>query len=232
MPSPKDYDELWRDVRNGLAQLRAFMRNPFANTSLSAPAPGVLNVDGILQGSGFDGDLDTNDVGTTGWAMSGSKVALPEVLLRPGSIGNEILTSPSAPQAIYTSAQGFSLSATLTNVLTSTVPVPSGFTKAAVTLTARAYAVNPNTTGGNNGAGGDYLYSQANINGFNGYSLPTGVSGGNGAGTNVSTYALVLSDLAAGSSITLQCAAQTGLLSWAANATNTADLSATIVWYR
>jgi hypothetical protein len=217
--------EPWKSLRAKIEELEEWVRklqnrSPFFGTGMHANGNGGIDSDNFVAGtSGYsfkaDGNAEFNDL-----------------TLRGGIIGNDALTSPSTPQAIYTSAQGFSLSATLTNVLTSTVPVPAGFTKAAVTLTARAYAVNPNTTGGNNGAGGDYLYSQANINGFNGYSLPTGVSGGNGAGTNVSTYALVLSDLAAGSSITLQCAAQTGLLSWAANATNTADLSATIVWYR
>lgn len=205
----------------------------FEGTGLSVPSPGVTQVDGSLIVQNGEAKSGNYASGSAGWHLGNDGNAEFNALtLRGGIIGNDALTNPSSPQAIYDSVQNFGLTTTLTNIRTTNVTIPAGFTKAAVQLTVRAYATNPNTTGGNNGAGGDYLYAEANINGYNGYALPTGVSGSNGSGTNVSTFALVLTGLTPGGTVVLQCAAQTGFLSWAANASNTADVSAMIVWYR
>ncbi|MGZ4518951.1 MAG: hypothetical protein ACXVXP_09705 [Mycobacteriaceae bacterium] len=218
--------ELERRVRDleRLVQEMAAARTLENATINSAAGLGIRTSD-------FDGTSFANP-GTVGNYWGGDGQVISKVLFRPNAISNDWLANPSTPQAVYDSVQNFSLSTTLTNIRTTPVTIPAGFTKAAVQLTVRAYATNPNTTGGNNGAGGDYLYAQANINGFNGYALPTGVSGSGGSGTNVSTFAVVLTGLTPGGTVSLQCAVQTGFLSWAANANNTVDLSASIGWYR
>jgi len=207
------------------------LNNVLANTGLSVPGPGVTQVDqtfNVLGTQNVSGNLNV----TGNETVSGNLTVSGALVLPNGSVSSAWLVNPTSPQAVYDSVQNFSLSTTLTNIRTTSITIPSGFTKAAVQLTVRAYATNPNTTGGNNGSGGDYLYAQANINGFNGYALPTGVSGSNGSGTNVSTFAVVLTGLTPGGTISLQCAVQTGFLSWAANASNTVDLAASIGWYR
>lgn len=218
-------------VESKLSFILERLNNVLANTGLSVPSPGVTQVDGSLNVVGTENVSGNLNV-TGNETVSGNLTVSGALVLPNGSVNNAWLVSPVSPQAVYDSVQNFSLSTTLTNIRTTNVTIPSGFTKAAVQLTVRAYATNPNTTGGNNGSGGDYLYAQANINGFNGYALPTGVSGSNGSGTNVSTFAIVLTGLTPGATISLQCAVQTGFLSWAANANNTVDLSASIGWYR
>lgn len=142
-----------------------------------------------------------------------------------GKISNDALTNPVAAVAKYDYVTNFSMPASLTNIRTLSVPVPAGFTQAAVSLTVRVYALNST-------AGLDYLYSQANINGFNGLSLPTPVSGSGGSGMNVSTFSIVLTGAGLGSAVVLQIAAQSNFASWAADPSNSADLSASISWYR
>ena len=241
---PRDDYAAWqKSVEAQIALLHEMINNPLANTGLSVPSAGIVECDGTFNVVGTEnvsGNLSVSGTQTVGGnlnvtgseTVSGNLTVSGTLVLPNGSVNNDWLVNPSSPQAVYDSVQNFSLSTTLTNIRTTNVTIPAGFTKAAVQLTVRAYATNPNTTGGNNGAGGDYLYAQANVNGFNGYALPTGVSGSNGSGTNVSTFAAVLTGLTPGGTISLQCAVQTGFLSWAANSTNTVDLSASIGWYR
>lgn len=187
---------------------------------------------GAIQSDNFDGDLANLDAGTTGWAMNADRAAFGELILRPGSIGNDSLTNPVAVESVYDSFGGFGLTTSMVNIRTKTVPVPAGFTKAAVSITVRVFAVNMGTTGGYDGLGGDYLYGQANINGYNGYALPLAVSGNGGSGTNISPFSAVLTGLTPGSSVSLQIAAQTAYANWAANAQNVAEISGSVQWYR
>jgi hypothetical protein len=232
VPAPKDYDALWREVRDGLAQLRRFMRNPFANTSLSAPEPGVLNVDGILQGSGFDGDLATDNVGTTGWAMSADKVALPEVLLRPGSIGNDILANPVVPGIARLSASGFSLTTSYVNKDSVSLTVPDGCTRLLVALSGHLYVVNQNTTGGADGTGTEAIYIRLSIGTQNSTSTPTGVSGNFGFATSNGGDAFILTGLTPGDTLTFAVAGKCGYVSIPAYVDNYIVATASLTWLR
>jgi hypothetical protein len=78
----------------------------------------------------------------------------------------------------------------------------------------------------------DYLFSQANINGFNGFALPTAASASGGSCLNVSTFAVVLSGATLGSNLVLQAAVGTQFGTWASSASNIADIAASITWYR
>ena len=185
----------------------------------------VVDPDGMVRSALFDGDLGAGEVGTTGWAMDDTAAALPNLLLRPGSVGNEALANPTKPGSIYAYATGFGLSTTHENILTATIPVPDGFTIAHVTVTGRVFAYN-------NTAGLDYLSGEANIAGSNGWGLPLAVSGSGGSGTNVSTFTKTLTGLVAGATFDVQMAAWATFASWATKPDNTVELSGSITWYR
>lgn len=233
MPSPKEFEGYIRDLRAGLQQIRTFLRNPFANTGLSVPGPGVVQVDGALVVQGGEARSGNYTAGSTGWRLRpDGTIEMNDAQIRGGIIGNDALTSPTKSEAIYASTTNFSLTTTPTNKLTKTLTVPTGFTSAAITVTARVFIFNPNTTGGYDGAGGDYLYGAANIAGLNGWSLPLAVSGSSGSGTNISTFSTVLTGLTPGGSVLVQAEAQTAFASVAADPGNTAELSGMVTWYR
>lgn len=185
----------------------------------------ILGKDATIQSEDWDGDLGTRDAGENGWAVSRVLAAFADFVVRPGSIGNDLLTSPVDPISSYDYVTNFAVTTTLTNIRTKTIPVPAGFTKAAVALTVRVYATN-------NSAGLDYLYAQANINGFNGLALPVAATNGNGSAMNVSTFSAVLDGANLGSNLVLQIAAQTAFGAWSSDPVNAADLSASVAWYR
>lgn len=174
-------------------------RNPLANTGMRCTAPGQFEIDGTV-------------------TVTGDFIA-------EGKISNDALTSPVAPGSIYAYSQGFDLPTANTNIVTSTITVPDGFTKAAVSIVTRVYAVNhtPDL---------DYLYGEANIAGLNGFALPLAVSGNNGTGTNVSPFSTVLDALIPGDTFTVQQAVHTAFAPWPADGSNTAEISGSILWFR
>jgi hypothetical protein len=199
--------------------------SPFFGTGMHPTADGGMTVDGQMAGSGWDGDLAAGDVGTTGWAMNATRAALPELLLRPGSIGNEALTSPVVPGYLFNSISGFGLTTALTNIQTVNLTVPAGCTRLSAFIVGRVYATN-------NTAGLDYLYAQTNVAGYNGNALPLAVSGSNGSGTNISPFAVLLTGLTPGATITVQMAAQTAFAPWASIAGNISELNGSLNWFR
>jgi hypothetical protein len=208
-------------------------RSPFTGTGLSAPASGVTQVDGSLIVQNGEAKSGNFAAGSAGWHLDhGGNAEFNALTIRGGIIGNDALTSPVGVGAIYDSLTNFALTTVLTNIRTTNITVPSGFTKAAVSIVVRVYAINPNTTGGYDTHGGDYLYGEANIQGFNGYALPLAVSGSGGSGTNISPFSTVLSGLTAGSTFNVQIAASTNYANWAANASNTAEVSGSVLWFR
>jgi hypothetical protein len=197
MTAPRDFTQRFLDLEREVRMLRT--RSPFANTGISITAPGQFEIDGSV-------------------TVTGDFIA-------EGKISNDALVAPVAPGSIYDSRTNFALTTTLTNIRTTTITVPAGFTRAAVSIVVRVHAFN-------NNAGLDYLYAQANIAGYNGYALPLAVSGSGGSGTNVSPFSAVLSDLTPGGSFTVQIAAQTAFASWAADTQNTAEVSGSVLWFR
>lgn len=210
---PGGFEKWAKGLESKIAFIMERLNNVFANTGLSVPGPGVVQVDGALN-------------------VNGPMAVTGTLSLPAGIINNAALANPVSALAVYDYVQNFALSTTLTNIRTLLVTVPAGFTKAAVSITVRVFAYNPNTTGGYNGAGGDYLSGQANINGLNGFALPLAVSGSNGSGTNISPFSTVLTGLTGGGTISLQIAAATNYASWAANTNNTAEISGSVQWYR
>ena len=149
-----------------------------------------------------------------------------------GGISNAMLTSPVAPGILYTAAQGFSVTTTMTARASITVTCPEGFTEAAISAVGRVFAYNPNTTGGSNGAGADYLSVQTAIAGYYGYALPLSIGGSGGSNVGNGPFSTILPGLTPGDTFTVTVSAQSSFLGWAANASNTAEISGSILWLR
>ena len=216
--------EPWRSLPGEFAKLKKLVSDLSKRSPWSGSGAKVDGKGGI-QSDNFDGDLAAGDPGTTGWAMNAWRAAFGELLLRPGSIGNESLTNPVIPKFLYDATSGFGLSPTIAHVRRTTITVPDGVTSAIVSVTARIYAVNDT-------AGLDYLYCQANVAGYNGNAFPTPASGSNGSGTNVSPFSVLLTGLAPGSTFTVDIDGLTAFGTWSPNAANQADVAGTILWFR
>jgi len=191
----------------------------FNLSGTSVVAENVTEVDGTL-----------NVVGNLN--VSGPAVITGTLSLPAGIINNDALANPTMGQKVYASAQNFAPSTTLTTVLTTTITVPAGFTTADVDVIARVYAINPNTTGGSNGAGADYLNVRPSIASFDGFGLQLATGGSNGSNINVAPVATVLTGLTPGGTFNVTAKVVTMFLAWGANTDNTVILSGLISWGR
>jgi hypothetical protein len=143
--------------------------------------------------------------------------------VRPGSLGNDALTSPVVPQGVYFTNGSFALTTTPTVISTRTITVPSGFTTAVVSVIGRLYAVNPN-------AGGDWLYARTLISGFVNVQLPLWVPASGFSGFNVSPFSQVLTGLTPGGTFAIALEGHTAAAGWALDLSNTTEVSGTINW--
>ena len=219
-------EELWKRIKS------VENRSPFFGTGMKPDGKG-----GTVSND-FDGNLDNLDPGTKGWGMNGQRAAFGELLLRPGSIGNDSLTSPVDGKVANVSATGFSLSpGTLTELAFQTLVVPSGFTTALIAAGATLFAYNPNTTGGSNGTGGDALYVAVQVSAPGvatqvSRANPDGLTGSGGYTSTFSNAGFILSGLTGGSSIRLSAMGCSAYQSLAANVDNYANAFATVTFLR
>jgi hypothetical protein len=138
-------------------------------------------------------------------------------------------------QVVKAQAVSFSGTHSLTptnQVMTSTtITVPAGFTSAVVTGTGFVSGQNPNTTGGVDGVGGDFLYSAIRINGGIVGNGATGFAPRNGGwGTSISTVSNVLTGLTPGGTFSLDLFASTDFFTWPLGGFS--SVSGTILWLR
>jgi hypothetical protein len=145
---------------------------------------------------------------------------------------NDLLTRVVSPATIYGSATNFALTTTLTTLKTITLTVPTGYTTAQITATGSVYAINPNTTGGSNGAGGDYLIAETHIGAYWGYGLPLTTVGLGSSNVNRAPFVVTLTGLTAGGTIDVAVKGGTSFLTWAANTLNTVELTGSVLWLR
>jgi hypothetical protein len=145
---------------------------------------------------------------------------------------NDLLTRVVNPGTIYGAATNFALTTTLTTLKTITLTVPTGYTTAQINATGRVYAINPNTTGGSNSAGGDYLIAETHIGAYWGYGLPLTTVGLGSSNVNVAPFSVTLTGLTAGGTINVAVKGGTSFLTWAANAGHTAELTGSVLWLR
>lgn len=187
---------------------------------------------GGIQSDDFDGDLNNSDAGTTGWALNAQRAAFGELVLRPGSIGNDSLANPVDGKVGNVSATGFSLTVAFKELAYQSIVVPDNFTQALVSAGATVFSYNPNTTGGSNGAGGDAIYCYVGCNGQASHPNPVGVSGGGGYATSFSQAGFNLSGLTGGDVIRLSVFGSSAYAGLAANPDNYANAFGTVTFLR
>lgn len=216
--------EPWLSLRRDIKQLRELIRamrnaSPFEGTGIHPTGNGGMESDD------FDGDLDAGDVGTKGWAFNGFRVAIGELLLRPGSIGNETLTNPVFGDVDSGgSGVNFSVSTTSSAKYSGTIGVPTGFTRAVVLCSASVTAYNGT-------ASFDYLTVQAAVNGVSGGSISVPVNSGEANGVTANRTS-VLNGLTGGSTISVQAFAGTTVGTWPVDVTNIATVNALAIFTR
>jgi len=185
----------------------------FNLSGTSVVAEDVTEVDGTLNVVG--------NLNVTGPMVVGGTLSLPN-----GIVDNAALASPVVPQGIYAiSSTGFALSTTPVTLETVTITVPAGFTSAVVFCASRVYATNPN-------ASDDYLYVRTYIAGAYANGFPLLTAQAYGSNVNIAPYSQVLTGLTPGGTFTVSVSAYTAYYAWAANASNAADMSGNILWFR
>ena len=213
----------WRSLSAEIRKLREQMRR-LSNGSAFSGTPIRPQADGSVQSDDFDGDLATDDAGTKGWALSSLKAAFGELILRPGSIGNDALTNPVVPDQAFQGTGTFALTVSGSNIITINKTVPAGFTSAVVNAAGSVAAINST-------ASADALYCAVDVNGAGGNQFGMPVDAGS-FGSLSRGYSTVLTGLTAGATIATHLFASTGAAGWASNPANGADLSVTYLWFR
>jgi len=219
----------------GTAGIRLTQLGMFIDSSLTVG--GSLDVTGpmVVDGSEtVNGPLAVHGTADFDGATSigGTLTVVGTLSLPAGIINNDALTSPVASQVIYGMSTSFGLTTSWVTQCSTTITVPAGFTSCVVSVSARGFATNPNTTGGSNSAGGDFFYVRAVIGGSHGIGFPTRVLGSGDSVSVVGPFSCVISGLTSGGTFTVTCDVTTMFLSWATNANNTAEVSGSILWFR
>lgn len=138
----------------------------------------------------------------------------------------------TAPGLAAGGTTNFALTTTMATLFTLTMTVPPGFTQCAVSVSSRVYAINPNTTGGADAAGADYIYTRTNIAGTYPTALPILVGGSGNSAVSVAPFSQLLTGLTPGSTFDITVEAKTSYAAWAANTLNLVDLSGFLSWFQ
>jgi len=187
----------------------------FNLSGTSVVAEDVTEVDGSL-----------NVVGSLN--VSGPAVITGTLSLPAGIIDNAALASPVVPQAVYFS-DSHTLIAASAIVSTATFTVPAGFTSAIVSVAVQANGVNQNTTGGDDGLGGDTLYLDITVGAVVG-AASFRVPGNFIRGGGVALAATVLTGLSPGGTFDIPVEARTGYFTWTLGISTV--VSGSILWLR
>lgn len=226
--------EPWPSLLRRLEKVEAWIKrqgasSPFFGTGIHPTGNGGMESDA------FDGDLSARSAGTKGWAFDDQKMAVGELILRPGSIGNDSLTNPVSAGVADARASNFAVPGGAYGLLAEkTVAVPAGFSTLLVTATGWMFARNPNTTGGVDGTGTDAIYCFVRVNGSDGSSDSSpygqGISGFGGFTTATSGVSALKTGLV--NAVTLQIWGGSTYQALPQDAQNSATLSATLLWLR
>jgi hypothetical protein len=215
--APRGEDEWVRRVQDLEARLqRIEAANVFGLTGIT-PKDGGTDLDGFVNINGpltVDGDSEIN----------GSMSINGPLNLQPGSIQNDSLADPTYPYAFHADAQNFALgNGDNLPVVSITVPVPAGFTRAVVNATASLSAANSTSAT-------DTLYCGLKVNGSGpGFSGRVGVAPGVAANPS-KTAGVILTSL--GSSFVIEGTASTYAAPWPADMKNNANLDGTVIFLR
>ena len=211
---PESPMTLSRHLRQQQRQMvRMVNSSAFARSGTTVTAEGVVTV---------DGELDV-----TGAMVVGGTLSLPA-----GIVGNDALTSPVVSGIVNFNTTGFSVTTAWSNAVAATITVPAGCTQLLATCTAEVYAINPNTTGGNNSAGGDLLDSRVSLNGSLSASYGLLVDGLSSATTSTSAGSFTLSGLTPGATLPISAQTKSIFQALGSNAAQKATITATLLWLR
>lgn len=182
--------------------------------------PMQSNADGVIIVNENTGIQSSNYVaGVSGWRLSGTQIET-----------HTSIAGFATSQTALCSATNFALTTTATTLASGTVTVPNGFTKCAVILLAQMYVINPNTTGGSNTTGGDYLTCRAVFDTVGSSAMPFGVTGSGGGGVATSLGSPNFTGLTPGASIGFSVEGWTSFNPIAANTSNTIYASLGVFW--
>lgn len=183
--------------------------------------------DNGIASDSFDGDLDAGSAGTTGWAMDADSAAFGELILRPGSVGNDSLTNPLQPIRVHDDASGFNANTAWATRLSVSATVPAGFTQLLIQNIASSVTMTNNT------GTIDYLYVSVNVSvgALGGFSLgsPDVAPGGSGVATDLRTG--LLTGLTPGATLTFSGDVSTAFGSWSGG-TGVGNLDVVGLWLR
>jgi hypothetical protein len=225
---PKRNQEDWvvkelAAMRAEIAELRA--ERTLESASIGAGGLTVLGGDITLDGGDL---LSANFIhGATGLKLDGT-TGTPEfndLILRGGIVGNDALTSPVSPAVAHAQASNFALSTTAAQKVDFNVTVPSGFTRAIALATISATAVN--TT-----ASQDTFLGYADVDFVGspgGYLAGMDAAPGYAAGIAHTETALATS---LSGTLHFRGMLQSLNASWSANAFNTVNLDALVLFLR
>lgn len=194
------------------------IKDEIAQYSRSLPVQTDAN--GVIIVNENTGIQSSNYVaGTSGWRLNGTQIETHTSIA--GFVNNVTVSC---------SARNFALTTTMATLASGTITVPAGYTQCDVVLLGQLYAQDPNTTGGSNTTGGDYIYCQATFNGYSSVSYPFGVTGNGGAVTADSFGSKNFTGLTPGSSIAYNVRGQTAYAGFAAATGNSAQMTCAILW--
>src|SRR5690348_4794921 len=225
MPNDRPGDMARRiaDLERAVRELRA-ARNLDQGTI--TPAAGM----GIRAGD-FNG-TDFANPGTVGNYFGGDGMVINQAYFRPGSVSNDALTSPVVPGVHKVNNNGFPVTLSWAEVVGGNVTVPDNCTRLLATSSVWVYAINPNTTGGSNGTGGDTLWCYIDIGGSSGEVYGLGLSGSGGYTTATSGFSVLKTDLTPGGTLRIKGMASSGYASLGSDSFNAATISTTLIWLR
>ena len=209
----------------GTAGIRLTQLGMFIDSSLTVG--GSLDVTGPMVVGGtadFSGDT----------TIGGNAAITGTLSLPAGIINNDALTSPVVAGIVNQTATGFTVPVNPTwgNAVSTTITVPAGCTQLLATCTAEAYAINPNTTGGSNGTGGDILDCRVLLNGSASAGYGIGLSGSNGFTSSSSSGSFQFSGLTPGAVLNIAAQVLAVYQAFGSNVDNKATINATLVWLR
>jgi len=204
-------------------QARAAQRqqqsSAFARSGTAVTAEGVTTVDGELDVAGT--------LNVTGNTVIGGTLSLPN-----GIVDNAALTSPVVLGVVNLTNTGFAVTTAWSDAAATTITVPAGCTQLLATCSAEVYARNPNTTGGDNGAGGDLLDCRVLLNGSASTGFAWGLGGSGGFTSAASSGSFQFSGLTPGATLSISAQALAVLQAFGSDAVNKANINATLVWLR
>jgi len=226
---PQDIIDLIRDLQRRVSDLETAA--PIRNAQISGGQGLTVNSTAgikVTGGGGITveapGTVRSSDfvAGSTGWSL-GAAAEFNTLTLRGGIIGNDALANPADFGSSGSSASGWTVPTVETSVLTGSITVPAGFTRAVVLAIASAGAVNQT-------ASADFLYVAAAILGTRGGSS-IGYAGPSGGWTMQTAHAIRALTGLSGGSITLDCKVDAAG-GWGSNTSNVANLDAIAVFRR